>query len=99
VPSELEQSLAAQTSKLMWPASFGSGSSNVAVRSGVAESTKAPSAGVTSEGSSGAMFAVLFVIEMSPSEPVAAALPVGRVRSRTIGSLPGFVYASVRVSR
>ncbi len=91
LPRELEQLLVEQSSKVMWPASFGSGSAKVAVRAGVAESTKTPSAGVTSAGVFGAIDAVPFVIEPFASEPVAAALPVGAVVSRTIGSLPGFV--------
>ena len=63
VASWVEQLLTAQTWKVTLPLSFGSGSLNVAVRVGVAVLSCAVSAGETSAGVDGAMFAVLFVTE------------------------------------
>ena len=91
VPSELEQLLVVQTSKVSLPVSFESGSLNVAVRFGVCVPTVPASAGLTSAGELGPAFAVPFVIEPVASEAVAAAFPLGGAVSRIIGSLPGFV--------
>src|SRR5947208_1249416 len=91
VPSELEQLLVEQTSKVTLPVSWLSPSRNVAVSVGVAEFKRAASAGLTNVGVLGATFVVLLVIEAFASVAVAAALPVARAASRTIGSLPGLV--------
>ena len=72
---------------------------NVALKVGVAVLCSVPSAGETSAGAVGAVSVVLFVIDPSPSVAVAAALPVTAAASRTIGSLPGFVYVRSSVSR
>jgi hypothetical protein len=88
-----------QTSNVNVPVSFGSGSVNVAVRAGVAELTRRPSAGSKSAGVGGAMSAVPFAIDALPSEPVAAAFPAGCAESRTTAPLPGFVYVSESESR
>src|SRR5207253_9816076 len=98
-PSELGQLLVEQTSNVTLPVSFASGSSNVAVSVGVMVFKRTPPPGPTSIGAVGAVFAVLFVIEPFPIDPVAAAFPTGVATSRTIGSLPGFVYPSASVSR
>src|SRR4051794_36394297 len=79
----------AQTWKVTEPVSFASGSSNVAVRPGVAVLMRWPSFGVTSVAASGERFAALFVTTIPLA--VAAGLPVASAVSRTIGSLPGFV--------
>jgi hypothetical protein len=99
VPSEVEQLLAEHTSKVALPVSLGSGSLKVALRVGVVELMNTASAGEPSAGVVGARSAVLFVIEALPSVAVAAALPVAVAASRTIGSLPGFVYVRSSVSR
>ena len=91
VPSELEQLLVEQTSKVTLPVSWVSGSMNVAVSVGVAVLSRAVSAGLTSVGVDGAAFVVLLVIEALASVAVAAGLPVASAVSRTIGLLPGFV--------
>src|SRR5205823_609761 len=97
VPRELEQLLVEQTSNVTWPVSFVSGSPKVALSDGVVVPTNTALAGAESEGVLGGRFAVLFVT--ATPAVLAAALPVGGAVSRTIGSAPGFVYASVRVSR
>ena len=56
VPSELEQLLVVQTSKVTLPVSWVSGSLNVAVSVGVAVLSRAVSAGLTSAGVEGATF-------------------------------------------
>jgi hypothetical protein len=89
VASWLEQLLTAQTWKVTFPESLGSGSLNVAVSVGVAVLSRAVSAGETSAGVLGAMFDVLFVRETPLT--VAAGFPVGSAVSRIIGLLPGFV--------
>src|SRR5438309_8258655 len=91
VPSELEQLLVVQTSKVTLPVSWVSGSLKVAVSVGVAAFTRAASAGLTSVGVDGETFVVELVIEALRSVAVAAALPVASAVSRTIGSLPGLV--------
>src|SRR5207253_7807955 len=91
--------LSEQTWKVTLPESFASGSVNVALRVGVAVSWSVPSAGETSAGVVGAVSLVLLVIDASPSVAVTAALPVAVAASRTIGSLPGFVYVRSSVSR
>ena len=78
VPSELEQLLVEQTSKVTLPVSCVSGSLKVAVSVGVAVLSRAVSAGLTSVGVVGAAFVVLFVIEAFVSVAVTAALPVER---------------------
>src|SRR5581483_7534551 len=95
--STLAQPASAQTWKLIVPESLGSGSAKVAVNAGVAEATRNPAAGSTNTGAVGKASLVEFVTEIPPA--LAAALPVGCAESRTIGLLPGFVYASVRTSR
>src|SRR2546427_2551054 len=97
VPSELEQLLVEQTSKVTLPVSWLSGSPKVAVSIGVAVLKRVPSAGETSVGVEGETLAVLFVTATPLA--LAAALPVDVAVSRTIGSLPGFVYASSSASR
>src|SRR6266516_760449 len=89
VPSELEQLLVVQTSKVTFPVSTLSGSLKVAVRVGVEVFSRAPSAGETSAGVDGATFEVLFVTARPLAVP--AALPVGVAVSRTFGLLPGAV--------
>src|SRR3977135_2720972 len=90
VASCVAQSLTLHTWKVTFPLSFGSGSPNVAVSTGVEVFSRAPSAGVTSAGVVGGRFAVLFVT-LAPLT-LAAALPLGAAAvSRTIGLLPGFV--------
>src|SRR5437870_12899523 len=63
VPSELEQLLVEQTSKVTLPVSWLSLSRNVAVSVGVAEFKRAASPGLTNVGVPGATFVVLLVIE------------------------------------
>jgi hypothetical protein len=99
VPSDVEQLLVEQTSNVIFPVSFGSGSLKVAVSVGVYEPTLFVSPGLTRTGMFGPVFAVLFVMKALASEAVTAALPVGVAVSRTMGSLPGFVYVRLRVSR
>ena len=89
MPSELEQLLVEQTSKVTFPVSWPSPSRNVAVRAGVAVFSRAASAGLTRLGVFGVALAVLFVTPIPVA--VAAGLPVARAVSRTIGSLPGCV--------
>ena len=91
MPSDVEQLLVEQTSNVIFPVSFTSGSPKVAVSVGVCEPTLLPSFGVTRVGMLGAAFAVLFVIDALPSVAVTAALPVVGAASRTMGSLAGFV--------
>src|SRR5206468_2968052 len=88
VPSELEQLLVEQTSKVTLPVSFESGSRNVALSVGVAVLTRAASAGLTRIGVEGLPFEALLVIDALLSVAVAAAFPA---MSRTIGLLPGLV--------
>src|SRR5438067_12543434 len=88
VPSELEQLLVEQTSKVTLPVSWLSGSLKVAVSVGVAVFSCAASVGVTSVGAFGAAFDVLFVIDALFSVAVAPALPVGvavRSEERRVG--------------
>ena len=99
VPSELEQLLVVQTSKMTLPVSCESGSAKVAVNVGVAVLSREASAGPTSVGVDGDAFAVLLAIDALLSVAVAAALPVASAVSRTIGSLPGLVYVSDSESR
>ena len=99
VPSELEQLLVVQTSKVTLPVSWVSGSPKVAVSVGVVVLSRIASAGPTSVGVDGGAFAVLFVIDAFVSVAVAAALPVASAVSRTIGSPPGLVYPSASESR
>src|SRR5437588_9627073 len=82
VPSELEQLLVEQTSKVTLPVSWLSPSRNVAVRVGVAVFRRAASAGLSREGVSSVAQAVCVVV--SRPLAVAAALPVARAVSRTI---------------
>src|SRR5205807_4207847 len=91
VPSELEQLLVVQTSKVILRVSCVSGSRNVAVSAGVAVFRAAALAGVTSVGVEGEASVVELVIEALVSVAVAAALPVASAVSRTMGSLPGLV--------
>ena len=96
VPSELEQLLVEHTSNVTLPSSAGSGSLNVALRVGVVELTKTPSAGASRGGVVGARSAVLFVTARPAA--VRAGLPVGVTVSRIMGSLPGCAYARVSAS-
>ncbi len=89
VPSELEQLLVEQTSKVTLPVSTLSGSAKVAVSVGVEVLSRAASAGDTSAGVDGVTLPVLFVTARPLA--VTAALPVGNARSRTIGFEPGLV--------
>src|SRR5438034_4456209 len=89
VPSELEQLLVEQISKVTLPVSWLSGSAKVAVRVGVVVLKRAPSAGETSVAADGATFEVLFVTARPLA--VAAALPAGVAVSRTLGLPPGAV--------
>ena len=91
VPSELEQLLVVQTSKVTLPVSCVSGSRNVAVSVGVAVFSRAAFPGLTSVGVDGEAFVVELVTEALRSVAVAAALPEASAVSRTIGSLPGLV--------
>src|SRR2546421_12838244 len=90
-PSELEQLLVVQTSKVTLPVSCVSASRKVAVRVGVAVLTRAASAGLTRVGVEALRLDVLLVIEALFSVAVAAALPVASAVSWTIGLLPGLV--------
>src|SRR5439155_25199224 len=89
VPSELEQLLVVHTSNVTLPVSCESESRNVAVSVGVALFRRAVSAGLTRVGRSEERRVGKEVIEALLSVAVAAALPVARAMSRTIGSLPG----------
>ncbi len=89
VPSELEQLLFEQTSKVSLPVSCVSGSVKVAVSVGVVALSLPVSAGETIAGVLGERFAVLLVAARPLA--VTAGLPDARAVSRTIGSLPGFV--------
>src|SRR5207248_7098148 len=76
VPSELEQLLVEQTSKLTLPVSWVSLSRNFVVSVGVMLFRRAPAAGLTGVGVDGETFVVEFVIDALVSVAVAAALPV-----------------------
>src|SRR5438034_11669957 len=88
VPSELEQLLVEQTSKVTLPVSFASGSPKVAVRVGVEVLRRAPSAGDTSAGVDGATFEVLFVTARPRSEERRVGKECGAARAleQTTGS-------------
>src|SRR5438309_6983297 len=91
LPSELEQLLVEQTSKVTLPVSCESWSRKVAVNVGVAVFRRAASGGRRQAGVDCDSFADVFVTDLLTSVAVAAALPVARAVSRTIGSLPGLV--------
>ena len=91
VPSELEQLLVVQTSKVTLPVSYESGSRNFAVSVGVVVLRRAASAGPTKVGVDGEAFVVLLVIDALSRVAVDAALPVASAVSRAIGPLPGLV--------
>jgi len=76
VPSEVEQLLVVQTSKVTLPVSCVSGSRNFAVRVGVVLFRRAASAGLTRVRRRGAGVVVLFVMDAFGSVAVAAGLPV-----------------------
>src|SRR3954453_11067214 len=85
VPREAEQPRSEQTSNVIVPVSFASGSLNVAVSVGVYEPTMLASGGSTSAGTDGATFVVGFGTEPVASVAVTAGLPVGVARSRIFG--------------
>src|SRR2546427_3246120 len=91
VPSELEQLLVVQTSKVTLRVSWVSASLKGAVSVGVVVFRRAASAGETSAGVEGVTLVVLLVIEELVSVAVAVGLLVDVAVSRTIGSMPGLV--------
>src|SRR3954447_14590290 len=89
VPTDVEQLLVEQTSKVILPVSFTSGSLNVAVSVGVAVFRRVPSAGETRAGVLGATSAVLFAMNAFVGVPPSPGFPAGVAVSRTFVLEPG----------